>query len=125
VRATVRFNHLALPVRDQARSRRFYEEFFGFAAGPAQRYPDGVLIVRNAEGFDLALGAGDASPPAPAPFFHFGFRVAAPERVRAVRARLAAAEVAIVETVDAPELVSVKCADPDGYVVEVYWEAPA
>ena len=46
-----------------------------FAAGPAQRYPDGVLIVRNAEGFDLALGPGGDAPPAPAPFFHFGFRV--------------------------------------------------
>jgi catechol 2,3-dioxygenase-like lactoylglutathione lyase family enzyme len=119
----VRFNHLALPVRDQARSRRFYEECFGFAAGPAQRYPDGVLIVRNADGFDLALGPGGEAPPAP--FFHVGFRVPAPERVREVRDRLTAAGVAIVETVDAPELVSVKCADPDGYVVEVYREVPA
>ena len=121
----MRLGHLALPVRDQARSRRFYEEYFGFAAGPAQRYPDGVLIVRNAAGFDLALGLGGDAPPAPAPFLHFGFSVPAPQRVRAVHARLAAGGVAILETVDTPELVSVKCAEPDGYVVEVYWEEPA
>jgi len=28
-------DHLAIPVRDQARSRRFYEKYFGFDARPA------------------------------------------------------------------------------------------
>jgi catechol 2,3-dioxygenase-like lactoylglutathione lyase family enzyme len=121
----VRLAHLALPVRDQARSRRFYEEFFGFAAGPAQRYPDGVLMLRDADGFDLALGPPGAPVPDPGGFLHFGFRVPSPERVRGVRARLIGAGVVVAELVDTPELVSVKCRDPDGYTVEVYWEAPA
>ncbi|MGO9497861.1 MAG: VOC family protein [Solirubrobacteraceae bacterium] len=29
-------DHLAIPVSDQARSRRFYETYFGFGARPAE-----------------------------------------------------------------------------------------
>jgi hypothetical protein len=36
--------------------------------------------------------------------------------------RLADAGVRIVEEWDEPEYVSVKCLDPDGYVVEAAWE---
>jgi catechol 2,3-dioxygenase-like lactoylglutathione lyase family enzyme len=30
-------DHLAIPVRDVERSRRFYETYFGFGASPARR----------------------------------------------------------------------------------------
>jgi hypothetical protein len=36
--------------------------------------------------------------------------------------RLAADGVPIVEEWDEPDHVSVKCSDPDGYVVEAAWE---
>ena len=52
-------DHLAIPVRDQERSRRFYETYFGFGSRPPRRYDDGVLMLYNAEGFALALGAAD------------------------------------------------------------------
>jgi hypothetical protein len=42
--------------------------------------------------------------------------------VVALRERLAADGVAIVEEWDEPDYVSVKCLDPDGYVVEFFWE---
>src|SRR5919202_44478 len=71
--------HLALPVRDQERSRRFYETYFGFD-------------------------------------------IESPEAVRAFRDRLRADGVPIVEEWEEPEYVSVKCRDPDGYVVEAAWE---
>jgi hypothetical protein len=45
-----------------------------------------------------------------------------PEEVRALRDRLAAQGVGIVEQWDEPGYVSVKCLDPDGYVVEAAWE---
>ena len=48
-----RMKHLALPVRDQERSRRFYEAYFGFDAEPARRYDDGVLMLYDAQGFSL------------------------------------------------------------------------
>ncbi len=116
----MRFNHLGLAVADQERSRRFYETWFGFDAGPAQRYEDGVLIIRNAAGFDLALQTDDE--PARPRFLHFGFRVGTPEEVRTLLARLRAAGIPVVEAEDGPAYVGLKCLDPDGYTVEVYWE---
>jgi catechol 2,3-dioxygenase-like lactoylglutathione lyase family enzyme len=55
-------------------------------------------------------------------FFHFGFWLPIAEDVRALTDRLTAAGVDIVERVDEPDLVSTKMRDPDGYVVELYWE---
>jgi catechol 2,3-dioxygenase-like lactoylglutathione lyase family enzyme len=113
--------HLALPVRDQERSRRFYEKYFGFDAGPATQHEDGVLIIRNADGFSLALGPPRGPWTIPA-WFHFGFSRDGPDEVRAFRDRLVADSVPIVEEWDEPEYVSVKCLDPDGYIVEVAWD---
>jgi catechol 2,3-dioxygenase-like lactoylglutathione lyase family enzyme len=72
-------DHLAIPVRDQERSRRFYEAHFG--VGLADR--DAVLSLRD---------------------------------------RFAADGVELVEEWDEPDYVSVKCRDPDGYIVEASWE---
>ena len=116
----MRFDHLALAVRDQARSRRFYESWFGFVAEERPR-EDGVLILHDRGGFSLALGEV-AQPLALPPFLHFGAGLASPEEVRAFRDRLTAAGVEIVDWWDEPDYVSVKCRDPDGYVVEISWE---
>ena len=113
-------SHLALAVSDQERSRRFYETYFDFDARPARRYDD-VLMLYDADGFSLALGPTDEPIRLP-PFLHFGIRLPSPEAVRAFRDRLAADGVPIVEEWDEPDYVSVKCRDPDGYVVESAWE---
>ena len=113
--------HLALAVRDQERSRRFYETYFGFGARPPRRYDDGVLMRYDADGFALALGPTEEEIRLPR-FLHFGKRLPSPEDVRRFRDRLAADAVPIVEEWDEPEYVSVKCRDPDGYVVEASWE---
>ena len=114
-------DHLAIPVRDQERSRHFYEEYFGFGARPPRRYDDGVLMLYNAAGFALALGPADERS-APPSWMHFG--VALPDRnaVLALRNRLAADGVELVGEWDEPDYVSVKCRDPDGYIVEAAWE---
>lgn len=115
------FNHLGLPVRDYQRSLRFYTDYFGFDPATAQEYSDGTVIVRNADGFDLALHpVGDVGA-LPA-FLHAGFRAAEPAEVRALLARLDADGVTIVERDDEDEYASFKCLDPDGHRVEVYWE---
>jgi catechol 2,3-dioxygenase-like lactoylglutathione lyase family enzyme len=117
----VHFNHLGLPVRDHQRSLRFYTAYFGFDPATAQEYPDGTVIVRNADGFDLALHpVGDVGA-LPA-FLHAGFRAAEAGEVRALLARLDADGVTIVERDDEDEYASFKCLDPDGHRVEVYWE---
>jgi catechol 2,3-dioxygenase-like lactoylglutathione lyase family enzyme len=113
--------HLALPVSDQERSRSFYESYFGFGAEPAREYDDGVLMLYNADGFSLALGPTNECIRLP-PFLHFGVHAASAGVVRAFRDRLRADGVRIVEESEEPEYVSVKCSDPDGYVVEAAWE---
>ena len=114
-------DHLAIPVHDQERSRRFYETYFGFGARPPRRYPDGVLMLYHDTGFALALGPSAESVTRPE-WMHFG--VALPDRdsVLALRDRLVSDGVELVEVWDEPEYVSVKCRDPDGYIVEAAWE---
>ncbi len=119
--SVVPVDHLALPVADQERSRRFYEEYFGFGARPARRYDDGVLMLYNAAGFALALGA-TAAPVAPPAWMHFGVALRDRDAVLALGDRLRRDGVELVEEWDEPDYVSVKCRDPDGYIVEASWE---
>jgi catechol 2,3-dioxygenase-like lactoylglutathione lyase family enzyme len=114
-------DHLAIPVRDQERSRRFYETYFGFGARPPRRYSDGVLMLYNAAGFALALGPGAEELPRPS-WMHFGIALPDRDAVLTLRDRLASDGVELVEEWDEPEYVSVKCRDPDGYIVEAAWE---
>jgi catechol 2,3-dioxygenase-like lactoylglutathione lyase family enzyme len=113
--------HLNLTVADVDRSVDFYRRWFGFT-GPRRHYPDGTVFVSNDEGFDLALHPG-RPPEDPAPTFHFGFRCPTPDEVRAVRADLGGAGVQLTESYDDDGYVNLKCRDPDGYEIEVYWEA--
>ena len=116
-----RIDHLAIPVSDQERSRRFYETHFGFGARPARRYDDGVLMLYNAAGFALALGPSVEEITRPS-WMHFGIGLPDRDAVLALRARLLADGVELVEEWDEPDYVSVKCRDPDGYIVEAAWE---
>ena len=97
----MRLNHLGLPVRDEQRSQQFYSAYFGFDLATAQEYEDGTVIIRNAEGFDLALHPTEHIEPSPA-FLHAGFRVAAPDEVRALLTRMDADGVTIVERDEEP-----------------------
>jgi catechol 2,3-dioxygenase-like lactoylglutathione lyase family enzyme len=111
--------HLALAVRDQGRSARFYSSLFGYR--PARRSPDGVLMLVGPDGFSLALGPTDEPVELP-PFLHFGFCAPSRAAVQALRTEVAGRGAEIVVEWDEPDYVSFKCHDPDGYVVEVAWE---
>ena len=115
----MQLNHLNLQVRDVTRARQFYERYFGFADGEAIWHGD-VLFLRNAQGFDLALGPRGSLPAAQG--FHFGFRLTDPQAVRALHRGLVADGVPVFEEWDEPAYVGFKCFDPDGHAVEVYWE---
>jgi catechol 2,3-dioxygenase-like lactoylglutathione lyase family enzyme len=117
----VRVDHLAISVNDQERSQRFYETYFGFGARPARRYEDGVLMLYNTAGFALALGPGVEKPPRPQ-WIHFGVALPDAGAVRSLRDRLVGDGIELVEEWDEPGYVSVKCRDPDGYIVEAAWE---
>ena len=114
-------SHLGLPVRDERRSQQFYAAYFGFDPATAQEYEDGTVIIRNADGFDLALHPAEHIEPSPA-FLHAGFRAAEPAEVRALLARLEADGVTITERNEEPAYTAFKCLDPDGHRIEVYWE---
>ena len=114
-------DHLAIPVSDEKRSRRFYETYFGFGARPARRYDDGVLVLYDAEGFALALGLAEEGIALPT-WMHFDVGMRDREAGRALSDRLAADGVELVEEWDEPDYASVKCRDPDGYIVEAAWE---
>lgn len=113
-------DHLAIPVRDQARSRRFYETYFGFGAWPAKIYDDGVLMPYNAGGFALALGPNSEPVDRP-PWMHFGVGLPSREAVLALREGFVHDGGELVEECDEPTYLSVKCRDPDGYIVEASW----
>jgi catechol 2,3-dioxygenase-like lactoylglutathione lyase family enzyme len=114
--------HLALAVRDEERSRRFYETYFGFDAVPAVRMSDGTLMLYDADEFALALKETDEPISLPS-FLHFGLGSAtSPDDVRAFADRLRRDGIPITEQSDEPAYVSVKCRDPDGYVIELAWE---
>ena len=115
-------NHLALAVTDQERSRRFYERYLGFGAAPSRRYPDGTLMLYDATGFALALGVVEPGAVRLPPFLHFGRAQESAEEVRAVHRRALADGLDVVEVWDEPAYASVKVRDPDGYVVELFWE---
>jgi catechol 2,3-dioxygenase-like lactoylglutathione lyase family enzyme len=116
----VDLNHLHLHVSDQARSRSFYERWFGFR----ERVCHGdILFLASPEGFDLALAPGD--PGAFPAWFHFGFRLPASEDVRDLHGRMAAAHVAgLRDLAEEDDFVSFRLRDPDGHSIEVYWEPP-
>ena len=124
----MRFAHLGLNVSDQERSRRFYENHFGFDAGPARRYPDGTLIIHDADGFALALHPAPTPSASAGPvaagdeFLHFGYVCEDPAEVREVRTRLVAAGITLVEDEDTDTFVGIKVLDPDGYRVEIAWD---
>jgi catechol 2,3-dioxygenase-like lactoylglutathione lyase family enzyme len=114
--------HIALAVRDQERSRRFYEQWFGFDPETTWVAEDGTLLMDGPGEVSLALGEVDEEIKLPR-FLHFGFRSAeSPDEVRGFRDRLGEAGVEIVEFWDEADYVSVKCRDPDGYVIEFSWE---
>jgi catechol 2,3-dioxygenase-like lactoylglutathione lyase family enzyme len=114
--------HLALAVSDQGRSRRFYETYFEFDPTTAWVAEDGVLLIEGPGDMTLALGETTDAIHLPS-FLHFGFRAAADaDEVRAFRDRLAGDGIEIAEFSDEPDYVSVKCRDPDGYVVEFAWD---
>jgi catechol 2,3-dioxygenase-like lactoylglutathione lyase family enzyme len=116
-------DHLALAVRDPERSARFYAAYFGFDRGRRWNDEGRVLFVYDARDFALALGPWNEPVQLPA-FLHFGTGLPSPEAVRALRERLLEDGVELVEWCDEPDYVSVKCRDPDGYVVEASWEPP-
>lgn len=78
------------------------------------------MLLTMPDGFVLALLNG--RPPDDRDRIHFGFGLSSADEVRSLRARLLNEGVEEVEWWELDGFVSTKFLDPDGYVVEVFWE---
>jgi len=112
--------HLHLHVRDRALAVAFYASWFGMQT---QRIGSQITFMTDDREFLLALMQDPSPTPMPT-WFHFGFRLGSAAAVLALNERMAGSGIAIRKPVYQDEsLVSYRCADSDGYVIEVYWEA--
>ena len=113
-------DHIALACRDPQRSLRFYRDVLG-VEGDVREMADGFVITTPARvNFTLLRG----EPPASMGDFHVGVSLADADAVRTARRRLAEGGLVEHEWCDEDDYVSVKVLDPDGYVVELSWDAP-
>ena len=111
--------HLHLHVRDRAQAEAFYSRWFGMAVA---RRLGSLTFLTDEDRFELALMDDAAPSPMPA-WFHLGFRLGTAEETVALHGRMREHGVPIVKPIYQDEtLVSCRCADPDGYAIEVYWE---
>jgi len=113
-------SHLHLHVRDRTLAEQFYASWFGM--GVQQRGAE-ITFMTDESAFLLALMRDPSPAPLP-PWFHFGFRLESAAAVIALNGQMARSGVAIRKPIyQDKSLVSYRCADPDGHVIEVYWEA--
>ena len=114
----MRFSHLNLVVANPQASAEFYRRFL---------VPDGTatwlgesLHLRNRQAVDLAFQKG---VPKTAIGSHHGFLAESVSAIDNLLADLKNNGVRITNDCDEPGFRSVKFIDPDGYEIEVYWEA--
>jgi len=79
-------------------------------------------MLYNAAGFARSLGHAVDEIARPS-WMHFGIGLPDRAAVRAARDRLVADGIELVEECDEPGYFSVKCRDPDGYIVDLSWGA--
>lgn len=111
-------DHVALPVRDPARSLDFYRDVLGMDG--AVREEEYGFVITTPAGVAFTLFRGE--PPPDVGDLHIGTSLNSADEVRAARQRFAGAGLNEVEWCDEPGYTSVKVTDPDGYVVEISWD---
>lgn len=112
-------NHVHLHVRDLDRSKTFYKQWFALKDGLDEGE---IQFLNSQEGFDLALSLD--SNPAPLPdWFHWGFKSDSADSVQAIHDQMVEAKVPIRKPIYRDDSIALfRCADPDGHVIEIYWE---
>lgn len=114
-------NHVHLAGTDVVALQRFYETWFGF-----RKVADhgGGMFLRDDAGFLIALDPVNAPVKFP-DWFHVGYCLDAPAKVRELHARMRSAGVTIVrDLMDFEgEAAAFYCKDPAGTTVEVSWHA--
>lgn len=130
-----KIGHVLVAVHDLARSRDFYTRVLGFKI--LEEDPDhGGLFLTIGEGTHVIdLVALPASPPPSLPrsfaqikpslgFGHVAFPVDSAADLRRAYFELMDNDVAVLGAVDHESQESIYFCDPDGNVLEIYWERP-
>jgi catechol-2,3-dioxygenase len=111
---------LHLHVRDRNSSETFYEKWLGLRV---VRHGETLTFMEDDTGFSLAL-MDDLHPEKLPDWFHFGSRLDSPEAVQKMREAMTLASIPLARPLYRDEtLASFRCSDPDGYAIEIYWEA--
>jgi catechol-2,3-dioxygenase len=117
--------HLHLASRDHAVSQRFYETYFNFrfdALFPRGDEP-AATILRSPAGFQIYLeGASNSQLPS---WFHFGFFVESDAACRELFDRMQRDQIRIVRQLVSEPFTNYFFADPDGHLVQVYFDPKA
>ncbi len=113
----MQINHLHLHVQDVAKSRAFYERYFGLKL-KFEIAKDFIFLTDDA-GMDFALSVEKDPQPMP-DWFHFGFRLPSANQVRELHARMKTDGTAVEEIAVYGDRITFAVPDPDGYGVEVY-----
>ena len=122
---TLDVKHLHLASRDHELSRRFYETYFGFRFDST--FPRGdepaATIIRSPTGFQIYL-EGPSPAPLP-PWFHFGFFAESAAGCTDLYARMQRDGVTIVHPLISEPFTNYFFADPDGHLLQVYFDQHA
>ena len=120
---TFGLTHIALAVKDARRSFDFYRKVFGVV----KVYDDGGFIQAQTPGSRDVLVFDESAPRTGkrGGIEHFGFRLTKPKDVEAAAKAVKQAGGKILDQGEfCPGEPYLFCADPDGYVVEIWYELP-
>ena len=116
--------HIALKVKDMARSKDFYQNFLGMNI-VWEPDPENVYLSSGCDNIALHKVAENFATNGPAQQLdHFGFVVETIERVKELEEEFRAKGVRIVHPfkVHRDGSASFYCADPDGIVIQMLYE---
>ena len=115
--------HLAISVRDPQRSASFYRAVFGCVL--VYESPDFVQVQTPGSRDVLVFERDPGNAGRPGGIKHFGFRLLSPDQIESAVAAVEAAGARIRSTGEfCPGEPYVFFVDPDGYEVEIWYEAP-
>lgn len=129
----MRQGHIAFRVADLDRSKKFYIDHFGLHVMEENTEEHVVFLGLRDQGHfvDLVQSVdADASkphdkmPPSGTGFHHIGFELETEAELRAAYLRLKEHNVPIIAQMDHGSQQSVYFNDPDGNILEVYWQQP-
>ena len=122
--------HVLLRVADQEASKRFYRDVLGFWIAEEDPEHGGVFMTLGDSFHNLDIGQHPSPENAPRPqrgqigLAHIAFRVGSYAALREAYAHLLENGVEIMRATNHVNQRSIYFSDPDGNVLEIYYEMP-